>query len=455
MIKNYYIQNNDLYSFEKFCVFKDNVIIKNFYFYFPIKFPLLRCSEFNFYDIISKIDFNEFCNRLFVSKGDNMERNFNPIINTEENLSYSNDDLFNITSWGADLTFRELIMMYDDKDLIKPSLQRNYVWKLDEASRLIDSILLGLPIPSIFLAKKNELQLIIDGYQRIKTVYDYVKGVFSQNGKVFKLSNSIIINERWRGKAFSELSEDEQRRIKNTTIHAIIFEQKKPNNDTGMFQIFERINTSGRTLSSQEIRNCIYHGNFNELLIELNKNTDWRSLLNCKEDIRMIDMENILRFFAISDIQNTVFYDKNQIILKKFLNEYMALKSNLNDREYKMLKTNFESTMKLINYHLGSIAFNNISLKNDINQNSIFSDKYVSKFHPTIFEAVSTAFLYASNILNVKELDSNVLKKNHILLLNDENFKESISNRTTNLDNIKKRISLATKYLFGLDYDWK
>ena len=164
-----------------------------------------------------------------------MGRNFKTITNKEEDFSYSDDDLFNITSWGADLSFRELIMMYDDKDLVKPTLQRNYVWKLDEASRLIDSILLGLPIPSIFLAKKNEQQLIIDGYQRIKTVYDYVKGIFSQNNKIFKLSNSVIINERWRGKAFSELSDDEQRRIKNTTIHAIIFEQKKPNNDTGMF----------------------------------------------------------------------------------------------------------------------------------------------------------------------------------------------------------------------------
>ena len=213
----------------------------------------------------------------------------------EEEESFSNDDLFNINSWGADLSFRELISMYNENDLVKPDLQRKYVWSIEEASRLIDSILLGLPIPSIFLAKKEEKRLIfvrmrirgdnvnirtdrliirtikeekrliIDGYQRIKTVYDYVTGIFEKNGKVFKLANSKIINERWRGKAFVELSEDEQRRIRNTTIHAIIFEQKKPCNDSGMYQIFERINTSGRTLSSQEIRNCIYYGNYNNI----------------------------------------------------------------------------------------------------------------------------------------------------------------------------------------------
>lgn len=448
-----YSPNKFLNYFEKFSIYKNNYILKDFHFYFPYYFPLIRCSNYDFYDIISKINFDEFCNRY--SKGEKeMRKEFKQVITKDEHLSYSDDDLFNITSWGADLSFRELIMMYDDKDLIKPSLQRNYVWKLDEASRLIDSILLGLPIPSIFLAKKNEQQLIIDGYQRIRTVYDYVSGIFSQTGKVFKLSNSVIINERWRGKAFSELSEDEKRRIKNTTIHAIIFEQKKPNNDTGMFQIFERINTSGRTLSPQEIRNCVYHGKFNNLLVELNKNQNWRELLNCDEDIRMSDMENILRFFAISDIQNTSFYNKNQIILKKFLNEYMASHSDISDYEYSNLKSKFETIMKIINEKLGSIAFNNLSFKcNDIQNN--FSNVYVSKFHPTIFEAITSAFLFAYNHIDIHSIESTTLKTNHINLLNNEEFKEAISFRTTNLENIKKRITLATNFLFGLNYEWK
>ncbi|MDC6590836.1 DUF262 domain-containing protein, partial [Pseudomonas syringae] len=71
---------------------------------------------------------------------------------SEENEDfYSDDDLFEISSWGADLSFRELISRYDDNELVKPELQRNYVWDKSEASRFIDSILLGLPVPSIFL----------------------------------------------------------------------------------------------------------------------------------------------------------------------------------------------------------------------------------------------------------------------------------------------------------------
>ena len=71
-----------------------------------------------------------------------------------ETLSYSDDSLYNINSWGADLSFREIISMYKDGELLKPELQRKYVWGRNEASRFIDSILLGLPVPSIFFAKE-------------------------------------------------------------------------------------------------------------------------------------------------------------------------------------------------------------------------------------------------------------------------------------------------------------
>ena len=202
------------------------------------------------------------------------DKNSNIELIKEESETYSDDAIFNISSYGADLSFRELISMYQENELEKPELQRHYVWDKKEASRFIDSILLGLPVPSIFLAKtSDERRLIIDGYQRIMTVFDFVqKGIFGGDGKKFTLSNSEIIIEKWRGKCFDELSELEKRKIRNTSIHAIIFEQKSPQNDTAMYQIFERINTAGRTLRPQEIRNCVEHGRFNEVLIDINKN---------------------------------------------------------------------------------------------------------------------------------------------------------------------------------------
>jgi uncharacterized protein with ParB-like and HNH nuclease domain len=103
----------------------------------------------------------------------------------EEEDFYSDDDLFSISSWGADLSLRELINRYEEGGLVKPELPRKYVWDKTEASRFIDSLLLGLPVPSIFLAKtKDEKMLIVDGYQRIMTVYDFVRGIFTTDDNV-------------------------------------------------------------------------------------------------------------------------------------------------------------------------------------------------------------------------------------------------------------------------------
>ena len=133
------------------------------------------------------------------------------------------------------------------------------------------------------------------------SVRDYVRGVFSVDEKIFRLSNTEKINVRWRNKAFAELPEDAQRKIKSSTIHAIIFEQKHPkNSDTSLFQVFERINTGGRSLTPQEIRNCVYQGTFNTALIDMNENANWRALYGVEsEDTRMRDIEFILRFFAL------------------------------------------------------------------------------------------------------------------------------------------------------------
>ena len=146
---------------------------------------------------------------------------------TEIEQEYSDDSLLNLVSYGADLSVRELINMFNEKELVKPDLQRNYVWDKKIASRFIDSILLGLPVPSIFLAKDiDEKLLIIDGFQRITTLVDFYAGIFSKTGRLFRLHNSDLINERWRNKTFAELLPEYQRRIKNYTLHAIIFERK-------------------------------------------------------------------------------------------------------------------------------------------------------------------------------------------------------------------------------------
>lgn len=356
-------------------------------------------------------------------------------IQAEEDDGFSDDSLFSITSWGADLTFREIITMYEEDELVKPELQRRYVWDKLEASRFIESLLMGLPVPSIFFATSGSQKLIVDGYQRIMTVYDYVRGIFSADRKVFKLSNSEKINERWRNKAYSELNIDDQRRIKTTTIHAIIFDQKKPENDNAsMYQIFERINTSGRSLNPQEIRNCINQGSFNTMLFKLNKDKIWRQLFGTvEEDNRMRDAEFILRFFAMKDnmVQKS---ELDRISLKKTLNDYMGKYKNASPENIKKWQTEFASTMLVIYDTIGVNAFRNYS-----------SGKFSTRFHPAIFDALSVAcFQIMQCGIKVKP----VSEKKHIALLKDTTFQNAISTRTTDIENIKLRISIA-KELFA------
>lgn len=362
----------------------------------------------------------------------------------EQDDFYSDDDLFKISSWGADLSFRELISRYDENELVKPELQRNYVWDKTEASRFIDSVLLGLPVPSIFLAKtQDEKLLIIDGYQRFMTVRDYVKGVFSKDKSVFKLSRSEKIHERWRGKAFIELPDDEQRKIRNTTIHAIIFMQKHPvSGDTSLYQVFERINSSGRTLLPQEIRNCIYQGPINSLLFELNVNPSWRALWGSKDpDERMRDLEHILRFFALSD-KKILSSDSapSRISLKKYLNQYMDSVNNatlVTD-----LKSRFEKSIKFINEHFGHSAFHNISPSED--------GKLVPSFSPTLFDAVMISVDKGLQ-LGIGQFPPGELEIRRQSLLKSQEYQKLLSQETMRVPNIRNRATQMFTCLFGDD----
>jgi uncharacterized protein with ParB-like and HNH nuclease domain len=361
----------------------------------------------------------------------------------ELNDDYVNDDLYNISSWGADYSFRELVNLYDDNDLVKPELQRKYVWEKAEASRFIDSILLGLPIPSIFLAKTEDHKLlIIDGYQRLMTVNDFIKGIWSGDNSVFSLSKIPgKINSRWKGKSFNQLTETEQRTIKTTTIHAIIFQQKAPkDDDTSLYQIFERINTSGKTLMPQEIRNCVYQGNLNSLLFRLNKHENWRTMFgDMKEDSRMRDLEFILRFFALKT-DSILNAEKGNISLKKHLNEFMGTKAN-NSHEFIInLENDFNSTIDLIFQRFGDVAFYNV-------QGSDLKT-IRRRFYPTVFDSI----MIATSIAISRGVDfTKTSEQNRLEMLKDEKFRQFSTQGTMQIEHIKGRIVRALKFLYNLE----
>ncbi len=210
-----------------------------------------------------------------------------------------------------------------------------------------------------------------------------------------------------------------------------------------MFQIFERINTSGRTLLPQEIRNCVYQGSFNSTLIELNKILPWRELYGLKQpDSRMRDMELILRFLALDSGKIRSIKSK-QISLKKFLNEFMQEKSD--DNNFLNLQTTkFKNVIDFIIVHIGSQAFHNISPKKPHN--------LVNKINPTIFDSImiATSF-FLKNDENIEDLGN--LEEKRLSLLKDEEYQGLIRVRTTDISRIIHRISLASQYLYNSNYE--
>ena len=172
----------------------------------------------------------------------------------------------------------------------RPKFQRRYVWTDKLASRLIESILLNVPIPPCYLAQDSDFKLdVIDGQQRIFSIYRFMDNQL-------KLRDLEVLQEL-NGKASFEIPSTLRRKIETYTLRCVIV-----TNDSDpeiRFEVFERLNTNTMPLNSQELRNSISRGTLIDLLSELANDGLWLEILNhTKPDTRMRDEELILRFFA-------------------------------------------------------------------------------------------------------------------------------------------------------------
>ena len=138
---------------------------------------------------------------------------------------------------------------------------------------------------------------IVDGHQRLATIAHFYSGQFSQT-RVFRLQG---VNPNWAGKTYLELTDDDRLTLDDATLRSIVIRQIQPNDNSSVYQIFERLNTGGTQLSPMEIRRAIFRGNANDLLDTLNNNADWRAVLGRTEpDPRFRDVEMVLRILILS-----------------------------------------------------------------------------------------------------------------------------------------------------------
>jgi hypothetical protein len=296
------------------------------------------------------------------------KRNAKPAADFEEELVLDLDEAdevipftYAITSYGADYPVDSLVKRIDAKDIIVPTFgrqpttdsefvgfQREYVWPRTKADRFIESLLLGLPVPGIFLVKEaSGVFLVLDGHQRLYTLNAFFEGVIA--GEEYRLDG---VQKRYIGKRYKDLDVDERRRLDNSIIHATIVRQDEPTEDqSSIYVIFERLNTGGLNLQPQEIRVALYHGEFVRVLRDFNEHDAWRELFGRKSK-RLKDMELILRFFALY-----YYADKYTSPMKDFLNRYIATNRYLARQSEQELLTVFEQTVSTIHELIGRRAF--------------------------------------------------------------------------------------------------
>ena len=209
---------------------------------------------------------------------------------------------YEITSYGADIDAEGFVNRLRRGDVYIPPYQRGYVWTQREASRFIESPLLGLPVPGVFLAREHESKrlLVIDGQQRLKTLQFFFDGFFNPledatRKRVFDLQG---VQEQFVGKTYESLEDDDRITLNDSVIHAIIVKQDSPEGEhSSIYHIFERLNRSGRKLSPQQIRVAIYRGSIIDMLHDMNEYEPWRAIVGGRSKT-LKDEELILRFFA-------------------------------------------------------------------------------------------------------------------------------------------------------------
>lgn len=250
----------------------------------------------------------------------------------------------------------DLKRMYDKGQLdLSPDFQREKVWGLPAQTRFLDSLLKNLPIPSMCISQDTESnkRIVIDGLQRISTIISFLN---ASEGKIedFKLSTLDDVDQRLSGKKISEIARDTPELIEvieNVTIPITVLRSNFSKNDhmEYIFTIFHRLNTGGTHLNAQEIRNCIFSGNFNELLFACAKEfeTELDQLIGTKKNKRFTHEEFVLRFFAFHEQA-----EHYKAPLTRFLNLYMKEHRQLSDDEYSIKKQLFTDVLSLFQKHL-------------------------------------------------------------------------------------------------------
>ncbi len=346
-----------------------------------------------------------------------------------------------LSSDRMDISFGELINLYkNDELIIRPEYQRLYRWTAKQKTALIESILLAIPIPPIFVAEDEDgIWELVDGLQRVATFISFFGDLKSniteltyknEDNDEFNEDGDINTLNKWelqtgglikslQGFTIDTLPTKYKINLKRAVCRIEIL--RGESNTSMKYELFKRLNSGGSKLTPQEIRNAIYRGinpKLNELIIELSQNHVFQKLTNLTKikKQQLYDNELILRFIA--------FYDNLENVnesMENYLNNFMEEKVTESTFQTERYRKIFGKVMNLID---------------KLNEDKIFRNPN-NLFVPAVFDGITIGV--AQNIELYKN-DTELLRERIVLLKKDDKFKATwLSNSKNRIKNRLKR----------------
>jgi hypothetical protein len=324
----------------------------------------------------------------------------------------------------SDPTVKDLFDRYKDGDLLlQPDFQRYFVWDRSKQSRLVESVILDVPLPIIYLAEEPDgKEAVIDGQQRLMTFFRFIDGELALSG--------LQVRKDLEGKRYADLDKVLQNTIRRAAIRTITI-QKESDKDL-KFEIFYRINTGSVALNPQELRNCVFRGPYNEVIRDLASDADFRFLLGISSpDKRMKDRELVLRFAAFHHAT----YLKYRPPMRRFLNADMEQYRGITKQQADELSRAFRVSVQSVRSLLGKNAFRRFTRGQQNDPNGGWESR---SFNSALYDILMAGFTRYDKNQVYTHLDS-IREALIWLMTEDEEFVDCIQTGTSEVRKVQAR----------------
>lgn len=354
-----------------------------------------------------------------------MEENLEFDDNLEENeIIEIPQEVRKITTQAYDKSVADIIRMIEDGDInLNPEYQRNYIWDNKKSSLLIESLILNVPIPVVYVSQEeDDSWTVIDGLQRLNSLFRFFQ-------RDFKLSGLEILTELNKSDVKS-LNPKALRVLKNGLLRIIVISHDS--HPEIKYDVFMRLNTGAVKLNDQELRNCLYRGKLNEKIKEITNKQNILSLFNLESPHkRMADCELILRFLSLysnfNKLDNSINNYKGR--MKNFINDFLLKNTKIKDEDVLEIENLVDEVTETIINVYSENAFKRF------NSEGIYESTLNRALMDILF--ISTAVLDREKIIENK---IEIFQKFKSLMINDSDFRNSITIGTSDTKVLNYRI---------------